>query len=369
VVAVPIYQPGRSAEAVMAEHGLVSAVKLASNEAPFGPLPGVAEAVAEAVAGAGRYPDHTAWELREALAARHGRPVEQIAVGPGTVGLLEQLLLAYAGPSDEVVFPWPSFIAYPQFTLLAGATIREAPLDAWTADVDAVLGALGDRTRVVVIANPNNPTSTAVGAEALTRLVDGVPPEVLVVIDEAYHEFVTDPDVPDALAGFADRPNVVVLRTFSKAWGLAGLRVGYLAADPAVVSSVDAALIPFAVSAPAQAAALAALGQGEEVRRRAGLVVDERTRLSRGLAQRGLPVPPSQANFVWLPVGVAAGPLAQAMERRGVVTRPFPTGIRVTIGRPEENDLFVAALDAALSEVPDARGEWAQPPAAAVVSR
>jgi histidinol-phosphate aminotransferase len=353
----------------MAEHGLTSAVKLASNEAPFGPLPGVAEAVAAAIASAGRYPDHTAWEVREALAARHRRPVEHIGVGPGTVGLLEQLLLAYAGPGDEVVFPWPSFIAYPQFTLLAGATVRETPLDAWAVDVDAVLAAVGDRTRAVLIANPNNPTSTAVRTDALTRLVDGVPPDVLLVVDEAYREFVTDPDVPDALSRFADRPNVVVLRTFSKAWGLAGLRVGYLVADPAVVAAVDAALIPFAVSAPAQAAALAALEQAEEVARRAGLVVGERTRLAAALADRARAAPESQANFVWLPVGAAASPLAQAMERRGVVTRPFPTGIRVTVGWPDENDRFLVALDAALDEVPEARAQWSQPPAAAVAGR
>jgi histidinol-phosphate aminotransferase len=350
----------------MAEHGLTAAVKLASNETPFGPLPGVTEAVAAATASASRYPDHMAWALREALAIKHDRPVEHIAVGPGTVGLLEQLLLAYAGSGDEVVFPWPSFIAYPQFTLLAGATVREAPLDAWDVDVDAVLAAVGDRTRAVLLANPNNPTGTAVRTAALTRLVDGVPPGVLLVVDEAYREFVTDPEVPDALALFADRPNVVVLRTFSKAWGLAGFRVGYLGADPAVVAAVDAALIPFAVSAAAQAAALAALEQADEVARRASLVVDERARVTAALGDRARPVPESQANFVWLPVGVTAGPLAHALERRGVVTRPFPTGIRVTIGWPHENDCFLAALDGALDELPEARERWSRPSATAV---
>jgi histidinol-phosphate aminotransferase len=264
------------------------------------------------------------------------------------------------------VFPWPSFIAYPQFTLLAGATIREATLGGWAVDVDAVLGALGDRTRAVVIANPNNPTSTAVRAEPLNRLVDGVPSGVLVVIDEAYREFVTDPDVPDALARFADHPNVVVLRTFSKAWGLAGFRVGYLTADPTVVAAVDAALIPFAVTAAAQAAALAALEQADEVARRAGLVVEERARVTAALADRGLRVPESQANFVWLPVGATAGPLAHALERQGVVTRPFPTGIRVTIGWPHENERFLAAVDAALDELPEARERWSPPSATAV---
>jgi histidinol-phosphate aminotransferase len=331
----------------MADHGLASAVKLASNESPFGPLPGVQDAVAEATARSGRYPDHTAWTLREALAAKHTRPVEEVTVGPGTVGLLQQLLLAFAGPSDEVVFPWPSFIAYPQFSLLAGATIREASLTDWVTDVDAVLSGLSGRTRVVLIANPNNPTSTALRSAELIRLVEGVPDDVLVVIDEAYHEYVTDPDVPNALERFANRPNVVVLRTFSKAWALAGLRAGYLVGHPDVVRAVDATLIPFAVSAPAQAAALAALAHEAEVRRRAALVVAERVRITAALAERGLHVPDSQGNFVWLPAEDGGHPIADALERRGVVTRPFPTGVRVTIGLPDENDRFVEALDGA----------------------
>jgi histidinol-phosphate aminotransferase len=343
----------------MAEHGLASAVKLASNEVPFGPLPGVSEAVARATVGAGLYPDPVASRLRDALADRHGRRPDEVAVGPGTVGLLQQLLMSYAGSEREVVFPWPSFIAYPQFTLLAGATIREASLTDWTTDVDEVLATIGPRSGVVLVANPNNPTSTAVRAADLARLIDGIPPDVLVVIDEAYHEFVTDPEVPDALVTYGDRANVVVLRTFSKAWGLAALRVGYLVAHPDVVSAVDATLTPFVVSAPAQAAALAALEQGAEVERRAAIVVRERARVTEALSSRGLAVLDSQANFVWLPVGVAARRLAAAMERRGVVTRPFAAGIRVTIGLPEENDRFLSSLDAALAEVTGAR--WPAP--------
>jgi histidinol-phosphate aminotransferase len=351
-LAVPRYQPGRSAEEVMAEHGLASAVKLASNEAPFGPLPGVPEAVARAMARSGHYPDHTAWALREALAAKHGRPVEELTIGPGTVGLLQQLLLAFAGPGDEVLFPWPSFIAYPQFTLLAGAAIREAPLADWVTDVDALLASVSRRTRLVLVANPNNPTSTALRTAALTRLLEAVPEDVLVVIDEAYHEYVTDRDVPNALEVFADWPNVAVLRTFSKAWSLAGLRVGYVVGHRDLVGAVDATLIPFSVSAPAQAAALAALAQKAEVARRAALVVAERDRITATLADRGLPVPDSQANFVWLPAADGGRPLADALERRGVVTRPFPSGVRVTIGLPEENDRFLEALDGTFDAVP-----------------
>jgi histidinol-phosphate aminotransferase len=345
VAGIPRYQPGRSAEEVMAEHGLEAAVKLASNEAPFGPLPGVLDAVSRVTGSSGRYPDHTAWALRERLAAKHGRSVHHVTVGPGSVGLLQQLLLAFAGPGDEVLFPWPSFIAYPQFTMLAGAAAREAPLSDWRVDVEALLARVTDQTVVVLVANPNNPTSTAIGTAALDRLVDDLPARVLLIVDEAYHEYVTDPDVPDAIRRYGDRANVGVLRTFSKAWGLAGLRVGYLVAAPPVVEAVDAALIPFGVSAPAQAAALAALDAEDEVARRAALVVTERTRLRAELARRGIETPETQGNFVWMPVDGQAAELAVRLERRGVVTRPFPTGIRITIGRPDEDDRLLAALD------------------------
>jgi histidinol-phosphate aminotransferase len=350
----------------MAAHGLDSAVKLASNESPFGPLPGVLEAVAAATERSGRYPDHLAEELRATLAARHGVRVEQVAVGCGSVGMLQQLLLSYAGPGHEVLFPWPSFIAYPQFTLLAGADIVEAPLTGWTADADAVLAAVTPRTAMVLLANPNNPTSTALRTAALARLVDELPPSVLIVVDEAYREYVTDADVPDAWVNFGDRPNVVVLRTFSKAWALAGLRVGYLVGDPSVANAVDATLTPFSVSTAAQAAALAALRQTEEVARRAAVVVAERERVSEELAARELPVPPSQGNFIWLPTGRASAALADAMERRGVVTRPFPSGIRVTIGLDHENDRFLDAAEAAARDVPEAMAAWSGEADAAV---
>jgi len=278
--------------------------------------------------------------------------------------MLPQLLLSYAGPGHEVLFPWPSFIAYPQFSLLAGATVVEAPLTAWATDVDALLAAVTPRTAMVLLANPNNPTSTALRTSEVARLVAALPTTVLLVVDEAYREYVTDPDVPDALDHFGDRANVVVLRTFSKAWALAGLRVGYLVGDPSVANAVDATLTPFSVSTPAQAAALAALDQHEEVARRAAIVVAERVRVSSELAGRGLPVPDSQGNFVWLPTGPASAALAEAMERRGVVTRPFPTGIRVTMGLGGDNDRFLAALADALLEVPDAATAWSADAAA-----
>jgi histidinol-phosphate aminotransferase len=360
VAVVPRYQPGRSAEETMEAHGLDDAVKLASNESPFGPLPGVPEAVAAATERSGIYPDHLAEQLRDALAAKHGVEPDHVAVGCGSVGMLQQLVLAFAGPGDEVLFPSPSFMAYPQFTLLAGATVVEAPLREWTADVDALLARVTPRTRAVLLANPNNPTSTALRRGELTRLVEELPHHVLLVVDEAYREYVSDPAVPDAIEAFGGRPNLAVLRTFSKAWALAAFRVGYLVGDRIAVRSVDATLTPFSVSAPAQAAALAALEQRDEVARRAAAVVAERDRVSRTLRSWGRPLPDSQGNFVWLPTGSASAALADAMERRGVVTRPFPTGIRVTIGLPAHNDRFIDALAAALADHPEANRSWVE---------
>jgi histidinol-phosphate aminotransferase len=344
----------------MAAHGLDDAVKLASNESPFGPLPGVPEAVIAATERAGIYPDHLAERLRDALATKHGVEPDHVAVGCGSVGMLQQLVLAFAGPGDEVLFPWPSFMAYPQFTLLAGATVVEAPLRDWTADVDALLARVTPSTRAVLIANPNNPTSTALRRAALTHLVEELPTDVLLVLDEAYREYVSDPDVPDALETFGPRPNLAVLRTFSKAWALAAFRVGYLVGDTAAVRAVDATLTPFSISAPAQAAALAALEQPEEVARRATIVVAERDRVSRVVRDWGRPLPDSQGNFLWLPTGRASAALADAMERRGVVTRPFPSGIRVTIGLPHHNDRFLDALAAALADHPEADRGWVE---------
>ena len=342
----------------MAEHGLASAIKLASNETPYGPLPGVAEAVAAAVRDVNRYPDHTAESLRIRFAGHVGVEPERVAVGPGSVGMLEQLALAFVDHGDEVVYPWPSFIAYPQFTRLAGGSESTVPLRRQAFDAEAVVAAVSERTRVVLIANPNNPTSTALRTADLTRIVDSAPADCLVVIDEAYREFVTGADVPDAIELFGDRPNVAVLRTLSKAYGLAGLRVGFLVADPAVVDAVNACAIPFGVNVAAQAAGLAALEEHAEVARRCAELIAERTRVAQALRRRGLGVPASEANFWWLPAGDASGEFGLALERRGVVTRPLGVGVRVTVGQPEDNDRFLAALDDAVVAEPALTADW-----------
>jgi histidinol-phosphate aminotransferase len=350
---LPSYVPGRNLADLTRELGIAEAIKLASNEVPYGPLPGVPEAVAEAMQSSHRYPDMGVDELREALGDRYGVPAERIVTGCGSVALAEILAKATCLPGDEIVHAWRSFEAYPIISAGVGATGVRVPNTAGHGhDLPAMADAITDRTRLVVVCNPNNPTGTAVRKDQLDRFLARVPSDVLVVLDEAYRELVTDPAVPDALATYADRPNVVVLRTMSKAWGLAGLRMGYLVAQPEVAAVLRKVLTPFSTSLVAQAAALAALRQSDEVERRCALVVSERDRVTEALRKLGVEVPGSQANFVWLPLGDRSAAFGAACESRGVIVRPFPPdGVRVTIGTAEENDQFLAAAEAALDQL------------------
>ena len=342
---LPEYVPGRS---------VPGAIKLASNEVPYGPLPGVPEAIAEAAAASHRYPDMAVVALREQLADRLQVAPERVATGCGSVGLTEHLATVSCHDGDEIVFSWRSFEAYPIIAATAGAVAVRVPNTAEHGhDLAAMAAAVTDRTRLVMVCNPNNPTGTFLRTTELTAFLDAVPSNVLVVLDEAYREFVTDPDVPDGLVTFGDRPNVVVLRTMSKAWGLAGLRVGYLVAQPAVAAAVRKVITPFSTSGLAQAAALAALRADPEMRRRAALVVAERGRVE--AAVRGwLPEAPStQANFVWLPLRDRATDFAAACESAGVIVRAFAgDGVRVTIGTAEENDTFLNAAEKFFSAGP-----------------
>lgn len=335
---LPAYVPGRS---------VPGAIKLASNEVPYGPLPGVAEAVAEAAASIHRYPDMGAAALRDALAERLGVAADRIATGCGSVALAEHLATATCHDGDEIVFAWRSFEAYPIIAAAAAAIGARVPNTADHAhDLTAMAAAITDKTRLVLVCNPNNPTGTSLRTAELTAFLDAVPADVLVVLDEAYREFVTDPDVPDGLATFGDRSNVVVLRTLSKAWGLAGLRVGYLVGQPEVAAEIRKVITPFSTSGVAQAAALAALRADTEMRRRAGLVVAERHRVESALRVFRPDVPPTQANFVWLPLGDEATAFATACEEAGVIVRAFAgDGVRVTIGTADENDTFLAAAE------------------------
>ncbi|MGY1832548.1 histidinol-phosphate transaminase [Geodermatophilus sp. SYSU D01180] len=358
VQALPAYKPGRNPADLARELGVDRAVKLASNEVPFPPLPAVLRALTETAGETYRYPDNGAAVLTAALAEHYGVDPAQVVPGCGAVMLCQQLAQAFNDPGTAIAFAWRSFEMYPLLAQVAGARSLQVPLVPSapggapdTHDLDALAAAVDDDTRLLFVCNPNNPTGTAVRRAELERFLDRVPATVLVVLDEAYREFVTDPDVPDGLELMRGRPNVAVLRTFSKAWGLAGLRVGYLVAeDRAVADAVRRTHVPFSVSMLAQAAAVAALGSQDEVRRRVAAVVAERERLTAALRGRGLEVPDSQANFVWLPLGEPSAATAAALEARGVITRPFAgEGIRVTVGTPEEDDLFLAALDDVLA--------------------
>jgi histidinol-phosphate aminotransferase len=360
VQALPAYRPGRNPADLARELGVDRAVKLASNEVPFPPLPAVVRALSETAGETHRYPDNGAAVLTAALAERYGVDPAQVVPGCGAVMLCQQLAQSFNDPGTAIAFAWRSFEMYPLLAQVAGARSLQVPLvpslpggSPDTHDLDALAAAVDEDTRLVFVCNPNNPTSTAVRRAELERFLGRVPGTVLVVLDEAYREFVTDPDVPDGLELMRGRPNVAVLRTFSKAWGLAGLRVGFLLAeDPAVAEAVRKTLVPFSVSVLAQAAAVAALASEAEVRERCAAVVAERARLTAALRQRGLAVADSQANFVWLPLGERTAEVAAQLEARAVITRPFAgEGLRVTVGTPEEDDVFLAALDDVLAVV------------------
>ena len=336
--AIAAYQAGRAAPE--------GAVKLSSNENPFPPLPGVEAAIADAASAINRYPDFGSEQLTESLAQWLLVDSTQLTLGTGSVAVLSQVITAMAGRGDEVVFPWRSFEAYPILVQLSGASAVRVPLrHDHTHDLGAMTAAITERTRVVLVCTPNNPTGTTVKRADLERFLDDVPPSVLVAVDEAYVEFVRDPASPDALDLVETRPNVVVLRTFSKAYGLAGLRVGYGVGRTELMTEVRKAQLPFGVTALAERAALAALAGRRELLRRVDALVVERSRVLEALAAMPYEVPDAQGNFVWLPLGESAEEFAGASERSGVVVRCFPgDGVRVTIGERGANDRWLAVL-------------------------
>ncbi|MGK5450793.1 histidinol-phosphate transaminase [Streptomyces radiopugnans] len=337
---IPTYRPGRPAAA-----DGPAAYKLSSNENPYPPLPGVLEAATAAAGSFHRYPDMACGLLTSELSHRFGVPMSHIATGTGSVGVAQQLLQATAGPGDEVVYAWRSFEAYPIITQISGAASVRVPLDGDERhDLDAMADAVTERTRLVFVCNPNNPTGTAVRRAELERFLDRVPGDVLVVLDEAYREFVRDEEIPDGIELYRDRPNVCVLRTFSKAYGLAGLRVGFAVAHEPVAAALRKTAVPFGVSQIAQDAAVASLRSEAALLERVDALVAERTRVVRELTEQGWTVPETQANFVWLRLGERTGDFAGTCEAAGVMVRPFAgEGVRVTIGETEANDLFLKA--------------------------
>jgi len=317
--------------------------KLSSNENPYSPLPGVLEAVADAASSMNRYPDPASSALVAALAERHDVPREHLVLGTGSVGLLQQVVQISAGPGDEVLYAWRSFEAYPIMTIIGGATPVQVPLlPDERHDLDAMADAITDRTRLIFVCTPNNPTGTVVGQDDLDRFLARVPDDVLVIVDEAYVEFVRDPDAVRGLETYGDRPNVAVLRTFSKAYGLAGLRVGFAVAHPRVAHALRQTQVPFGVSTVAQAAAVASLAAEDTLLARVNVIVAERARVEAALADQGFGLPASQANFVWLRLGARIAEFVAACEAVNLAVRPYgDDGVRVTIGETEANDRFL----------------------------
>ncbi|WP_378735865.1 histidinol-phosphate transaminase [Nocardia brasiliensis] len=342
---IPAYVPGRNHP---------GAVKLASNETTFGPLPAAAKAIAEAAELANRYPDNQALELRAALADFLGVAQANVTVGCGSVALCQELVqITCDAPTDEVVFAWRSFEAYPIVTKVGNATAVQVPLTPdMVHDLDALAAAVTERTKLIFVCNPNNPTGTAVGKAELTRFLDSIPERVLIVLDEAYFEYLrlAPEDFPNGVELGRTRPNVVVLRTFSKAYGLAGLRAGYAVGDPAVITALMKVHIPFSVNRVAQAAAIASLEARHELLDRTDTLVVERDRVREALLAAGYRVPPSESNFLWLPLGERSAEFGEASAEAGVLVRLYGTdGVRVTTGDPHENDLFLSfATDSAV---------------------
>jgi len=349
IAGLPAYKAGRPAAPFAG-----TAYKLSSNENPYPPLPGVLKAAAVAAEEINRYPDFVSAALIEEIARFTGVSAERVAVGTGSVGVLQQLVQATAGPGDEVLFAWRSFEAYPIITQIAGATAVTVPLRPdETHDLEAMAEAVTGRTRLVLVCNPNNPTGAIAGRAELERFLDRVPEDVLVVLDEAYVEFVRDDDYPDGVAISLDRSNVCVLRTFSKAYGLAGLRVGYAIAAEPVAAALRACAVPFGVNLVAQAAAVESLRSRDALLERVAELVTERERVLAALREidlsgrYGVDLYDSQANFVWLRLGGRSVEFAQACEAIGVTVRPYaPDGVRVTIGEQEANDRVLELLRA-----------------------
>jgi len=341
------YEPGKPIEELERELGIQGSVKLASNENPLGPSPRAVEALRGALAGVHRYPDGHGHALRRKLAERLAVDEAALVLGNGSDELLELLAKTFLGPGDEAVFAWPSFAMYPIVVQGMGATPVRVPLDEGLVhDLDALAAAVGERTKLVMVCNPNNPTGTTVGAEAFDRFAAALPEDVVLVVDEAYFAFARRDDFPDALAWVRRRPATITLRTFSKSHGLAGLRVGYGVASPELAGFLERVRHPFNLNLLAQVAAVAALDDDEHVARSRELNERGLAYLERELGALGVETTPSEANFLLARTGPG---VYEPLLREGVIVRPMagfglPEHVRVTVGLPEENERFVKAL-------------------------
>ncbi len=349
------YEPGKPVEEVQRELGLDHVVKLASNEGPFPPFPAALAAIERAARNLNRYPDGGVYALRAALAERHGVDHEQVVVAAGADGVIDLLSQATLDPGDDIVCGWPSFPSYVLFAAKLGAEVRKVPLRSHTYDLDGLLESIGPRTKLVYVCHPNNPTGTGNGRAELERFLGQVPEHVLVVLDQAYFEYIDDPDYADGIEEHVKAGRrVVVLRTFSKIYGLAGLRVGYGVAPADVVTATSKVRRAFDVTSTAQAAALASIGDDAEIARRRAANAAGREQLAGIFREHGLdPAGPALGNFLFAEVGDGRA-LFEQLLRQGVIVRPCggfgaPGAIRVSVGAPDENATFAAALGQVLA--------------------
>lgn len=345
VSGLPSYVPGRRSAGQ-------DIAALASNESHYEPLPAAAAAVAEAAGRMNRYPDMAAVELRERIAGHLAVTADEIAVGPGSVGVLQQIITGLCDAGDEVIFAWRSFEAYPILVELAGARPVRIPLDAAEShDLDAMAAAVTDRTRIVLLCTPNNPTGVPISHERIEAFLGSVRSDILVVIDEAYVEYAEAGSGPDSLALYREYPNVCILRTFSKAYGLAGLRVGYAVAAPAIAEGLRRTAIPFAVTALAQEAAIASLDAADEMQARVAVVRQERSRLAAQLEAQGWKLQPSQGNFLWIRADDdLRARLVAAFDQADIMVRAYQgDGVRITVADAASNDRVLQVMAAVLA--------------------
>lgn len=351
------YEPGKPIEEVERELGLTDVVKLASNENPLGPSPAALKAVAKQLDRLHYYPDGNCYQLRMALAKKFGIDPDEVIIGNGTDELLTLITIAYINPDDEAVMAQPTFSEYEFALRLMGGTPRPVSLtgDGFNYDFDALAAAVNERTRLVFICSPNNPTGTIVQRKPLERFLASLPPRILVVLDHAYVEYVTDPSHPDGLEYIKQERPLLVLRTFSKIYGLAGLRIGYAIAPAAVIADLNRVREPFNVNAAAQAAAAAALEDSDHLARSRALTERGRRQLAAGFERMGLKAVPTEANFCFVDLKTDSRRIFEALLRRGVIVRSgdifgYPTHIRVTCGTEEQNHRFLAALEEVLAK-------------------
>ena len=355
VNALTPYQPGKPVEDVQRELGLERVIKLASNEGPFGPFAAAAEAMERAARDLNRYPDGGAFRLHAALAERHGVASDEVAVGAGADGCIDMLSQAMLDPGDEIVCGWPSFPSYVIYARKQGAEPKLVPLRDLRYDLDGLLDAVTPRTKLVYICQPNNPTGTMSTTAELDAYFDRVPDHVLTVVDQAYFEYISDHDYADAVERYLKSgKRTVILRTFSKIYGLAGLRVGYAVGPARCIAAMAKVRRPFDITTPAQVAALASIDDPGELARRRDVNAEGLHRLTEILNEHGLEPAPSVGNFVYVDTGTDANELFDRLLREGIIVRPLagfgsPTAIRVSVGTPEELDEFAAALGRVLA--------------------